>query len=118
MIADITAGPDQAFAAAQPAYDDLLANAQSAQTLATAMDNLYQLRSPAAAQALYALLPMPQLGNNTKATVVASTNVAAKSGPRLSFATISARMATVKQKALVVAKLPSCLLYTSDAADD
>jgi len=108
MIADITAGPDKWFAAAQPAYDDLLANAQRAQTLAAAMANLYQLRSSAAAEALYVLLPKSQSASTlNKATVVASTNVAAQFGPRLAYAIIAAKYAATKQKALAVAKLPS-----------
>lgn len=108
MIADIKAGPDQAFNAAKPTYNDLLANAQSAQALATAMANLYKLRSTAAAEALYALLPMPAYANTSnKANVTASINLATKFGPRLSYEAITAKFALTQQNALAVAKLPS-----------
>jgi hypothetical protein len=108
MIADITAGPDQAFAAAQPTFDDLLAKAESAQQLATAMANLYRLRSPAAAEALYALLPMQQFANTVnKASSTANISLATKFGQRQPYSVIAARMATAKQKVLLVAKLPS-----------
>jgi hypothetical protein len=108
MIADITAGPDQAFTAAQPAFDDLLANAQSAQAIAAAMANLYKLRSTSAAEALYALLPMPTYTNTlNKANTNANINLATKFGQRMSYATIGAKFETTKQKALAVAKLPS-----------
>jgi hypothetical protein len=105
MITDITAGPNQAFGAAQPTYDDLLANAEAAQQLAAAMDNLYRLRDAAAATALYALLPKVEYaGVTSKATVRAS---AATFGQRQSYALVAANNAVAKQKLLVVVTPPS-----------
>ena len=101
MVNDITVGPTQQFNAAQPTFDDLLARAESAQQLAAAVANLYRLRTTAAANALYALLPkIEYAGVTTKAT--APGNVAANFGQRQSYALISANNATAKQKLLAV----------------
>jgi hypothetical protein len=106
MINDITTGPNQQFTAAQPTYDDLLSNAESAQQLAAAMANLYRLRTTAAATALYALLPkIEYAGVTSKAT--ATGNVAANFGQRQSYALISANNAAAKQKLLAVVAPPS-----------
>jgi hypothetical protein len=106
MIADITTGPDQAFNAAQPTYDDLLATAESAQAIATAMANLYRLRSTAAATALYALLPIREFSNTSKATVV-GTSLTAKFGQRLSFAKVSAQLTDSRKTAIAAFKQPN-----------
>jgi hypothetical protein len=104
MISDITAGPNQAFAAAQPTYDDLLANAEAAQQIATAMANLYRLRNTTAAVALDALLPKVEYaGLNSKAT----TRTVANFGQRQSYAVLAANNAAAKQKLLVVVTPPS-----------
>jgi hypothetical protein len=112
MIADITTGPDSAFTAAQPTYDDLLANAESAQAIAAAMARLYQQRSTAAATALYELLPKTEYAAlDSKATAPAhlttQTNLATRFGQRLSFATVSARLTTAKKSALLAYKKPN-----------
>jgi hypothetical protein len=112
MIDDITTGPDQAFTAAQPTYDDLLANAESAQAISAAMAHLYQQRSTAAATALYALLPnVEYAGLDSKATapghLATQTNLASRFGQRLSFATVSARLVTAKKSALLAYKKPN-----------
>jgi hypothetical protein len=57
VIDAITAGPNQAFQAAQPSYTDLQGRAEYAQKIASAMDVLYRDRTPAALAALNALLP-------------------------------------------------------------
>jgi hypothetical protein len=111
MIDDITTGPDQAFAVAQLSYDDLLADAESAQAISAAMAHLYQQRSTAAATALYALLPKVEYaGLDSKATapghLATQTNLASRFGQRLSFATVSARLATAKKSALLAYKKP------------
>ena len=112
MIDDITTGPDQAFAVSQqPSYDDLLADAESAQAISAAMAHLYQQRSTAAATALYALLPKVEYaGPDSKATapghLATQTNLASRFGQRLSFATVSARLATAKKSALLAYKKP------------
>jgi hypothetical protein len=101
MVNDITVGPTQQFNAAQPTFDDLLARAESAQQLAAAVADLYRLRTTAAANALYALLPkIEYAGVTTKAT--APGNVAANFGQRQSYALISANNAAAKQKLLAV----------------
>jgi hypothetical protein len=112
MIDDITTGPDQAFTAAQPTYDDLLVNAESAQAISDAMAILYQQRSTAAATFLYSLLPKVEFtGVDSKATapghVATQTNLATRFGQRLSFATVSARLATAKKSALLAYKKPN-----------
>jgi hypothetical protein len=112
MIDDITTGPDQAFTAAQPTYDDLLVNAESAQAISDAMAILYQQRSTAAATFLYSLLPKVEFtGVDSKATapghVATQTNLDTRVGQRLSFATVSARLATAKKSALLAYKKPN-----------
>jgi hypothetical protein len=57
VVDAITAGPNQAFQAAQPSYTDLQGRAEYAQRMASAMDVLYRDRTPAALAALNALLP-------------------------------------------------------------
>jgi hypothetical protein len=105
MIADITTGPDQNCDAAKFVYDDLLLNAEQAQAIATAMDRLYKLRTPGAAEALYALLPKVEYaGVTSKATVRAAT---ATFGQRQSYAIVAANSAAAKQKLLVVVTPPS-----------
>lgn len=111
MIDDITTGPDQAFAVAQLSYDDLLADAESAQAISAAMAHLYQQRSTAAATALYALLPKVEYaGLDSKATapghLATQTNLASRFGQRQSFAMVSARLATAKKSALLAYKRP------------
>jgi hypothetical protein len=101
MIADITAGPQQAFDSSGPSFDDLQATAESAQQLAAAMANLYRLRNTTSANALYALLPqVSYAGLATKAT---TRTVAANFGQRLSYASIAANNTAAKKKLLVVA---------------
>jgi hypothetical protein len=105
MISDITAGPEQAFNAAGPAFDDLQGNAAGAQQLAAAMANLYKARNQAAANALYALLPQVNFtGVTAKAT---SVNLAASMGQRLTYATITANNKAARQKLLAVPAIPS-----------
>ena len=105
MIDDITNGPNQAFAAAQPTYDDLLANAESAQQLAAAMAKVYRLRTTAAADALYALLPkIDYAGLTSKAT---TRSLAGNFGQRKSYAVVTANDAAAKQKLRAVAYPPS-----------
>jgi hypothetical protein len=57
VVDAITAGPKQAFQAAQPAYSDMQGRAEHAHQIASAMGELYQKRTPAALAALKALLP-------------------------------------------------------------
>jgi hypothetical protein len=105
MIADITTGPDQAFSAAQPTFDDLQVKAESAVQLAAAMSNLYRLRNAAAADAVFALLPkVDYAGLTSKAT---TRTVAADFGQRLSYAQVSANNVATKKKLVAVAALPS-----------
>jgi hypothetical protein len=111
MVAAITSGPDQAFSAAQPTYDDLLAKAEGAQALAAAMTLVYQKRTPAAAEALYALLPKTEyaaLANNVKAqsNITQPSGLASKFGQRQSYAVIAARMSTAQQRALQAFRKP------------
>ena len=106
MIADITTGPDNAFTAAQPNYDDLLAKAESAQAIAAAMDQLYKQRSTAAATALDALLPRPTyVGMNHQASM--QTNLASKFGRRQPFATVAAKLTSARKNALLAYKKPN-----------
>jgi len=103
MIDDITTGPNQAFNAAGPTFDDLLSNAENAQTVAAAMDRLYKERTPGAANALYALLPQEEYaGLTTKAT--ANSHLAANFGPRMSSAKVKANLTTARQKILLSVK--------------
>ena len=105
MIADITTGPDQAFNAAQPSYDDLQVKAENAAQLAAAMSNLYRLRTTAAAEAVFALLPkVDYAGLTSKAT---TRTVAANFGQRLSYAQVSAKNVATKKQLVAVAALPS-----------
>ncbi len=100
MIDDISTGPTQAFNAAGPPFDDLLANAENAQAVAVAMDRLYKERTPGAANALYALLPQQQYANlSAKAT--ASGRLAAGFGQRVSFAKVKTNLAASRQKILL-----------------
>jgi hypothetical protein len=105
MIADITTGPDQAFSAAQPSFDDLQVKAESATQLAVAMSNLYRLRNTAAADAVFALLPkVDYAGLTSKAT---TRTVAANFGQRLSYAQLSANNVATKKKLVAIAAMPS-----------
>ncbi len=52
----ITSGPNQAFQAAQPAYTQQQAHAERAKAISGAMEVLSRDRTPAAANALEALL--------------------------------------------------------------
>jgi hypothetical protein len=111
MYSDITTAPNAQFAAAQPSYDDLLANAQAAQTLLMAMTDAYQRRTTAAANALYAALPTRHFqGTDAKGitgTAFAANNMAAKFGQRVPFAVIAANISTVQQRAKLAYKAPN-----------
>ncbi|MGH6684841.1 MAG: hypothetical protein ACRECA_13150, partial [Pseudolabrys sp.] len=97
MIDDITAGPNPAFSAAGPTYDDLLANAESAQASAGAMDRLYRERTQGAANALYALLPKEQIvGLSAKTT----SGLPSAFGQRLSSAKLKTAISASRQKTL------------------
>ncbi|HEX3913341.1 MAG TPA: hypothetical protein VHW71_07535 [Steroidobacteraceae bacterium] len=103
VIDDITTGPNQAFDAAGPSYDDLMVNTQRAQAVAAAMNLLYTNRTTAAATALYALLPKVEYASQiTKAP--ASSQVAAGFGQRMSSAKISANFVAAKKKILVAVR--------------
>lgn len=106
MIDDITSGPKQAFNSATPFGDDLFSKAELAQATAAAMDKLYRFRTPAAADALYALLPKQDYaGLTSKATATGTLNgnVAA----RLSASTIAPKFSSFRQKALLAVKQPN-----------
>jgi hypothetical protein len=111
MIGDITTDADADFNAAQPSYDDLLARAQAAQVLETAMANAYQQRTPAAANALYAALPQRHFQNtdaqNIAGSALAANNNTAKFGQRLPYSVIAARISTAQQRARSSFKKPS-----------
>ena len=100
MIADITTGPQAAFDASGPSFDDLQMTAESAQKLAAAMATLYRDRTPAAATAVYSLLPQQSYaGMSTKPM---SRTVAANFGQRLSYASLATNNTAAKKKLLVV----------------
>jgi hypothetical protein len=106
MIDDITTGPNQAFGSATPICDDLVQNAQTAQVVAAAMDRLYKLRTPGAAEALYALLPKQEFSNlTTKATAPGTLNSNLRQ--RQSSPAIAVKYSTFKQKALLSVKAPN-----------
>jgi hypothetical protein len=111
MIGDITTNADTDFNAAQPNYDDLLANAEAAQALETAMANAYQQRTPAAADALYAALPKRQFigmdSKSTAGTALGANNNATKFGRRVPYSVIAAQMSTVQQHAKLAYKAPN-----------
>jgi hypothetical protein len=69
LIEGITSGPQKAFDAAQPAYDELLTNAERANQIAAAMRRAHTERSQASQNALSDLLPFPSVAssNNTRA---------------------------------------------------
>jgi hypothetical protein len=106
MIQDITAGPTQQFIAATPAFDDLGGNAAGAKAISTAMERLYKSRTPAAAEALYALLPRQEYaGLTSKAAVTGRLNTS--NGQRMSSGAITSRIETFKRHALLPVKLPN-----------
>jgi hypothetical protein len=122
IIAAITTGPDKAFTAAQPTYDDLLAKAENAQAIAAAATELYKRRDTAAAEALNALVPMTEYAGNSNARAPSNivslsnrasqsnqssqSNQAPKYGQRQSFAVLSARMSTTRERALQAFRKP------------
>ncbi len=112
MVNDITTDADNDFAAVQPNYDELLATAQAAQALETAMANAYRQRTPAAANALYAALPTRHFAGmdskSTTGTGIAANNVdmAAKFGARVPFSAIAAHYSTAQQRAKLAYKPP------------
>jgi hypothetical protein len=111
MIADITTGPNDAFNAAQPTFDDLLAKAQEAQALVAVMTNAHQQRTTAAANALYAALPLRHFeGVDSKGiagTGMAANNLATKFGQRIPFSAIAAKMSSAQQRAKLAYKAPN-----------
>jgi hypothetical protein len=116
MVNDITTDADNSFNAAQPSYDDLLAKAEAAKTLEAIMENAYRLRTPAAANALYAALPKRQF-QATDSTGLASASIAGtgmaahdlgtKFGQRVAYTVIAAKMSTAQQRARLAYKAPN-----------
>lgn len=98
MIDDITTGPNQACSAADPIYDELLANAESAQAIANAMDRLYRERTQGAANALDALLPKGQLVSRT--ANASSSRPPSAFGQRLNSAKLKTAFSASRQKIL------------------
>jgi hypothetical protein len=111
ILGDITNDADNDFNAAQPSYDELLANAEAAQALETAMANAYQQRTPAAADALYAALPKRQFvgmdSKSTAGTALGVNNNAGRFGRRVPYSVIAARMSTAQQHAKLAYKAPN-----------
>jgi len=122
IVAAITTGPDKAFTAAQPTYDDLLAKAENAQAIAAAATELYKRRTTAAAEAVNALVPITEYAGTSNArtpsNIASLSNRASQSnqaslssqapkfGQRQSFAVLSARMLTTRQRALQAFRKP------------
>ena len=106
MIQDITAGPTQQFIAAMPAFADLGGNAVDAKAIAAAMDRLYKSRTPAAAEALYELLPQQQYAGLTS-RAAATGRLNTPNGQRMSSGAIDSNIVRFKQQALLPVKLPN-----------
>ncbi len=96
MVTSILAGPQKAFDAAQPAYDELTGNGDRAKAIAAAMQAAYSQRTQASQNALAELLPFP--------SVATSSNLKARSlvgaGGRRLYAQM---MSTVKARQQQVA---------------
>jgi hypothetical protein len=96
LVEGITSGPQQAFDAAQPAYDELLTNAERAKEIAAAMSRAHTERSQASQNALSDLLPFP--------AVASSSNARARSlatGGRPLYAQLMSTAKTRKQQIAV-----------------
>jgi len=106
MIADITTGPQAAFDASAPSFDDLQMTAESAQKLAAAMATLYRDRNTTAASAVYALLPQVSYAGISSRPM--SRTVPANFGQRLSYATLAANNTAAKKK-LVAVVMPASM---------
>ncbi len=85
MVNTITAGPEAAFAQAQGAHDELLANAQRAGQIASAMQTAYTSRTQASQNALSQLLPLPNVTSSGQAYAIQTGNARSYSQIMLKF---------------------------------
>jgi hypothetical protein len=93
VVDAITAGPKQAFQAAQPAYSDIQGRAEHSHQIASAMGELYQKRTPAALAALNALLP-----KETNTTSGSSMRMTIPASSQFAFNTVMTRFSASQQK--------------------
>jgi hypothetical protein len=115
MTNTITAGPQQAFDAAQNSHDDLVANGQRAQLLAVAMQKAYTQRTQAALDELGQLLPMTAVatGSNTRA------KMAVPLGNLVAYSQIMGKFKSNKQQIVAASRqrmqalMPALAQYTA-----
>jgi hypothetical protein len=74
MVDSITSGPNKQFQAVAPISDHLQTMATEAENISAAMDTVYRLRTPAAAETLAKLLPDASASGRYRASATTTPN--------------------------------------------